>query len=64
MDGIKAMLRIKTHKCIDHFINDDSKVKNTLPPNFTGAYTKATLIKDDQNRDMQISWGPMYNLSR
>ncbi|POS81935.1 hypothetical protein EPUL_005965, partial [Erysiphe pulchra] len=63
-DEIRDKLPKQIHQFLDLFLDDDSKTKNSLPPHRPGIDTRINFKKDDQGRDKEIPWGPLYGMSR
>ncbi|KAI0997645.1 hypothetical protein K3495_g10543 [Podosphaera aphanis] len=48
----------------DLFLDDDVESGDSLPPFRPGVDTKIQLVKDEQGRNKEIPWGPLYGMSR
>ncbi|KAI0996011.1 hypothetical protein K3495_g12171, partial [Podosphaera aphanis] len=46
------------------FLEDGVDGDVALPPNRPGVDTQIRMLKDEQGRDKQVPWGPLYNMSK
>ena len=46
------------------FQDDDANSNSCLPPHRLGVDTHVKLKMDDQGREKEVPWGPMYGMSR
>ena len=56
----KLPVRIKGYAALFH----DDEGADALPPNRPGTDTKIELQKDEQGREKEVPWGPLYGMSR
>ena len=63
-EEVEIMLPEEIREYTDLFLEDDEKSNTILPPHRYGIDTKINFRKDDQGRDKEIPWGPLYGMSR
>lgn len=51
------------HEYTDLFLDDDINSDNCLPPHRLGVDTQVKLKIDDQGREKEVPWGPLYGIS-
>lgn len=64
LEEVRNNLPEEIQKYADLFTDDDAHNNTTLPPHRKGIDTKITLIKDEQGREKEVPWGPLYGMSR
>ncbi|KAI0990968.1 hypothetical protein K3495_g17219, partial [Podosphaera aphanis] len=63
LEDIRSKLPGEVRK-YSHIFLDDNKHENSLPPHRKGIDTRINLMKDDQGREKEVPWGPLYGMSR
>lgn len=63
-EEVQRGLPKEIHKYTDIFLDDDVHSESTLPPHRPGVDTNIKLQQDDQGRDKEVPWGPLYGMSR
>ncbi|KAI0994936.1 hypothetical protein K3495_g13245 [Podosphaera aphanis] len=63
-EEIRANLPVELLEFTDLFLEDGTDGNDALPPHRLGVDTKVIMQKDDQGRDKDVPWGPLYGMSR
>ncbi|KAI0997917.1 hypothetical protein K3495_g10274 [Podosphaera aphanis] len=61
---VEESLPREVRQYTDLFLDDGMDNNDPLPPHRSGVDTKVRLIKDEQGRDKEVPWGPLYGMSR
>lgn len=62
-EEVKSMLPKEIQHYTEIFLDDDKR-SNTLPPHRKGIDTKIDLEKENDGREKEVPWGPLYGMSR
>lgn len=63
-EEVENMLPKEIKRFTDLFLDDDSHHSKSLPPHRPGIDTNIALEQDDQGKNKQVPWGPLYGMSR
>ncbi|KAI0997025.1 hypothetical protein K3495_g11160 [Podosphaera aphanis] len=63
-EDIERLLPVNIRKYTSLFLDDGTAQEDTLPPHRPRVDTKVRLQKDQQGRDKEVPWGPLYSMSR
>ncbi|KAI0994874.1 hypothetical protein K3495_g13307 [Podosphaera aphanis] len=60
----RANLPAELWKFTELFLEDGTDGNDALPPHRPGVDTKVVMQKDNQGRDKEVPWGPLYGMTR
>ncbi|KAI0994052.1 hypothetical protein K3495_g14131 [Podosphaera aphanis] len=63
-DEVESGLPEEIRQFTDLFLDDSIREEEVLPPHRLGVDTRVKLLKDEQGRDKEVPWGPLYNMTR
>ena len=63
-EEVKKELPKEIQKYTNLFMDDDMESNKCLPPHRPGVDTHIKLKKDSQGNEKEVSWGPLYGISR
>ncbi|KAI0991817.1 hypothetical protein K3495_g16370, partial [Podosphaera aphanis] len=63
-DEVESNLPVEIRQFTDLFLDDNIREDRVLPPHRPGVDTRVKLLKDEQGRDREVPWGPLYSMTR